>query len=107
MAHLSATPYTATPADAESWLARIDRAGNHLVVLEDLIDPSLSESIEPIASSAAQTKVLRRLEQTWFAPLQNALRAGTLASLTLYPYPGLPRRITGSLLRRRWWRRSR
>ncbi|CAK0769664.1 conserved hypothetical protein [Gammaproteobacteria bacterium] len=107
LAHLSNTPHTAMPRSADHWLAKVEREGNHLVVLEDLRDLSNIETAEPSEISADRRDALNRLEREWFAPLQQALRTGTLASLTLYPDPALPRRITGQLLRRYWWRRNR
>jgi len=104
LAHLSGTPYTAMPRTANHWFATVDRGGNHLVVLGDLLDLSTDKMVEETETSTIQTDALNRLEREWFAPLLEALHEGALASLTLYPPQ---RRITGKLLRQRWWWRNR
>ncbi len=99
LACLAATPHTATPTNAEAWLRQ---AGTRdLIVLPD------PDALAPTEVSAGQDQTLGRLEQDWFAPLQEALQTGMIKSLTLYPCPAPPRYITGSWLRRRWWRRTR
>lgn len=107
LALLAKTPYDAQPENAEDWLYQTSRrsTGKDLVVLQDLLD--LSEAAPSINPAEDWQSALNRLEQTWFAPLLAALQTETLASLTLYPCPAPPRTITGTQLRRRWWRRGR
>ncbi|CAK0747769.1 conserved hypothetical protein [Gammaproteobacteria bacterium] len=94
LARLSATQHAPVPRNADNWLANVEHTGrSHLVVLENL----LSDHLE------SRNDALTFLEKEWFVPLWQAARSGKLSSLTLYPCPALPRRVTGSMLRRRWW----
>jgi len=74
------------PRTAESWLVNLPEDGRHLVVLE--------------GAAAA-------LEETWFAPLLEALRRGRIGMLTLHvPDAGASFEAARADLRR-FWRRPR
>lgn len=92
------------PADAGAWLAAAQgthRDGCHLVVLEGCATTA------PYGDAQGWRRALEALEAQWFAPLVQALRAGTLASLVLAsPGPAASRRfaLARSNLRRFWLR---
>lgn len=91
------TPHQALPDRAGDWLAQAEY-GNNLLVLE---------SLRPAAfygTPHAWRDRLERLEQQWFAPLEQALRKGTI-KLTLHaptPCGTLSFAVTRSSLWKLW-----
>jgi hypothetical protein len=55
----------------------LDEAGDMLVLLDDLLEPALSNDW------ASWLSVMHALEAQWFAPLLDALKSGRVAELTL------------------------
>ena len=66
------------PADAAQWLKAPEGEGIELVVLESLSGPACYGDLH------AWQSALQRLEETWFAPLLEALRKGRLGLLSLH-----------------------
>ncbi|MBU0593562.1 MAG: phosphoglycerate mutase [Gammaproteobacteria bacterium] len=93
------TPHQALPAKAQEWLAQA-RQGNHLLVLD---------SLRPAAcygTPHAWRERLEKLEQQWFAPLEQALQKGAI-ELTLHapaPYCTQSFAVTRSSLWKLWRR---
>jgi hypothetical protein len=101
LAKLSGARQAAPGAGAREWLDRAPGEGRHLVVLEGLRAP------RALGDAAALAEALRALEERWFAPLLEALRAGRVGMITLHaPEAGRAfETIRGDL--RRFWRRRR
>jgi hypothetical protein len=99
LARLSEVPSGAAPASFGEWLRLAERPGAHLVVLDGARAPVQYGDAEQWRA------LLERLEREWMAPLQDALRARELRSLTLTA-DGRAFRVDGARLRR-WWRRRR
>jgi hypothetical protein len=78
LAAASDIPAAALPDDAASWLAAAARERlRHLVLLDDLATPTAYDD------AAEWRRRLLSLEARWFAPLTDALKAGTITELVL------------------------
>ncbi len=73
-AGLTAQP---APTEAASFFTQAASAGQHLLVIEDLLGPVQYENGE------AYRAVMSDLEQRWFAPLRQALAAGRISRLRI------------------------
>ena len=67
----------ALPASADAWLASSPGAGEHLILLDDLLRP-WGYRLE-----AEWRAALARIESTWFAPLAAALARGTIKTIKI------------------------
>jgi hypothetical protein len=101
LARLAGIRSRGLPAGAVEWLERAPEEGRHLVVLDQL------RAVLPLGGAAAHAARVQDLEDHWFAPLLDALRAGRLGMITLHvPEAGTCwETIRGDL--RRFWRRAR
>jgi hypothetical protein len=71
-------PATAVPDGAAAWLESAAReSARHLLVLDDLATPTAYDD------AAEWRHRLLALEARWFAPLADALKAGTITELVL------------------------
>jgi len=101
LARVAGASAGAPGAGAQAWLERAPEAGRHLIVLDAL------RAARALGDPAAMADGLRALEERWFAPLLDALRAERIGMVTLHaPEAGLAfETIRGDL--RRFWRRPR
>jgi len=101
LARLAQLRHRAPGADAPEWLGRAPEDGRHLLILDDLRVP------HALGEGGALAAALQRLEERWFAPLLDALRAGRVGMLTVHvPDAGFASEtVRGDL--RRFWRRPR
>lgn len=72
--------------------------GEQLIIQDGLAEPVAYGDVE------AWMKELARMEDTWFVPLERALRRAEIRALTLYPCNGRRYRVSRNGLRR-FWRR--
>ena len=90
------------PEDLTRWIESGDRGGVHLAVLPALTGPAHRRDAEGWCSA------VEMLERQWFAPLQQALRAGRIGMVTLHLASDariLNAEATRSDLRHFWHRR--
>jgi hypothetical protein len=99
-ARLAQVPSRAQPADFEAWRRQADRGGEQLIILDGL------RAAQQYADESAWAAAMTQLEHQWIAPLFAAVRAGTLAQVTLIADNGRQYRLTRRSARR-WWRRRR
>ncbi len=97
LAAAAGVPCTKPPATSKEWLARAHE-GSHLVVLDTLEEAALS------GDPFRRREALVHLEQSWFAPLGQALREGRLSGLSLVATDGTCREfnLAGSDLWKFW-----
>lgn len=100
LGHLAGAALHALPPEAEDWLQAADVAGAHLLAFEP--GPMIGQR----GDGTAWRQSVECFEQRWLSPLLGALRAGDIASLTLYSERGAGRRLVRAGLWR-WWRRRR
>lgn len=99
LARLAVIPGAMAPSTATDWLATADRAGEHLVVLDQARRPAIRGDI------AAWSDALREINDHWLEPALQALKQGALARITLLT-DGAAFTLSVRGLRR-WWRRRR
>jgi hypothetical protein len=97
LARLAGIPGTKTPSTASEWLSADDRAGEHLVVLDQ------ARRVAIYGDAAAWGGCLQEINDRWIEPALQALKQGSLARLTLHT-DGTVFTLTARELRR-WWRR--
>jgi hypothetical protein len=95
LARLSNTPCSALSATGGEWLAEVEEAGAHFLVLDDVTAATPRDPESRAARIAA-------LDETWIAPLLGALKRGQVSSLTIYAGDGRGFRVTRRALGR-WW----
>lgn len=100
LARLAQVKESSLPATAEEWLEQATGNGRHLVVL-DGIRQLYNQLDEPIEWPA----FVQELNQSWFAPLLDALRSGDLSELILIS-DGQRFQLNRKRLGR-WWQRRR
>lgn len=100
LARLAGMRHRAPGAGAEEWLARAPEDGRHLVVLDGL------RGVRALGDADALGQRLRSLEELWFAPLLAALKAGSVAMVTVQVPDAAAcfETVRGDL--RRFWRRA-
>ena len=101
LGRLAGMRHRAPGAGAGEWLGRAPEEGRHLVVLDGL------RGAQALGDLAGFARRLQALEETWFAPLLAALKAGRVGMLTLHvPEAGLSFEAARADLRH-FWRRPR
>jgi hypothetical protein len=89
------------PCSAAEWLQQSPAHGAHLIVLSDLAKPVLR------AHAADWCEALQTMEQRWFAPVLEALKRGSVASIHLHL--AVPRQVRSFAAERsdlwKFWRR--
>lgn len=90
-------PVQAPPQAARPWLDTLQ--GDHLYVDLSLLPAVQDDDLQ------AWTQALQHLEQTWFAPLFAALKAGVLGRLRVYSCDGRYFELSHRTARWRLWRR--
>ena len=100
LARLAGMRHRAPGAGAEEWLARAPEDGRHLVVLDGL------RGVRALGDADALGQRLRSLEERWFAPLLAALKAGSVAMVSVHVPDAAAcfETVRGDL--RRFWRRA-
>jgi len=101
LAKLAGMRHHAPAAGAAAWLERAPEDGRHLLVLDSLRGAFALGDADALAAR------LQALEESWFAPLLAALRAGRVGMLTVQvPDAGASfETVRGDL--HRFWRRAR
>jgi hypothetical protein len=101
LGRLAGMRHRAPGAGADEWLSRAPEDGRHLVVLDSLRGAQALGDLEGFA------RRLQALEESWFAPLLAALKAGRVGMLTLHaPEAGASFEAARADLRH-FWRRPR
>ena len=101
LGRLAGMRHRAAGGGADEWLGRAPEEGRHLVVLDSL------RGTQALGDLAGFARRLQVLEETWFAPLLAALKAGRVGMLTLHvPEAGLSFEAARADLRH-FWRRPR
>lgn len=88
LAQLAGTPCQPSPSDAQDWLGR-RQSGDHLVTVRPAVPDGGSDRSS--------------LEETWFAPLYQALKSRRLDSVTVHPLTGIVYTVTARQAGR-WWK---
>lgn len=88
------------PEDGETWLARAESAGDHLLIASAAYVPVRCSDVDTWRDFVAD------FELRWMAPLLEALKSGGVQSLSLRLGEGRDRILRRAQLRR-WWRRTR
>ena len=101
LAKLAGLRHRAPGEGAAAWLERAPEEGRHLLLLDALRAAAALGDLETLAQR------LRAIDESWFAPLLAALRAGRIGMLTVHvPEAGASfETVRGDL--RRFWRRPR
>jgi len=101
LARLAKIASFALPDGGVAWLDRLGDEGRQLAVLDALRAP------RALGDVAACARALRCLEESWFAPLLDALRRGRIGMVTIHvPEAGVSFETIRADLRR-FWRRAR
>jgi hypothetical protein len=77
LARLASVPTADLPANGHSWLAQATKGKENLIVLDEL------EPAQQYGDVHGWQQTLIKLEQNWFVPILDALRAGRIAALTI------------------------
>ena len=101
LARLAGLRHRAPGPGAVHWLERASEDGRHLVVLDGL------RAAQALGDTEALAQRLRALEDGWFAPLLEALRAGRIGMLTTHVPDAAASFETARGDLRRFWRRPR
>ena len=97
LAWLNGINNSAAPTQASDWLTDVVD-GTHMVCLDTLQRASAYADLDNWMEE------LQRLERDWFAPLERALKQGSVRELRLYPDDGCRYRVTRWDLLRFWKR---
>ncbi len=100
LARLNKVRHQAGVGSALALLGRTGQAGRWLVIVEAFSETGLE------GDAFAWKASLERFDQVWIQPILQALKAGTLSSLDLYPGNGRRYRVTRTRLRRFWKRKT-
>jgi len=87
------------PEDGETWLARAESGGNHLLIASAAYVPVRRSDVD------AWRDFVSEFEGRWMGPLLEAVKSGRLQSLSLRMGEGRDRTLGRAQLRR-WWRRT-
>ncbi len=101
LARLANLRHRALPPGASEWLDRTPEDGRHLVVLDVL------RGAVALGNAQALAERLDAIEEHWFAPLLEALRAGRIGMVTVRAPDASASHETVRGDLRRFWRRAR